>query len=64
MRRLLEALARNWRLKLAALGIALLLWSVVKAEEVVSVFVRGVPVSVSVRDPAWVSAGPPALRSC
>lgn len=60
MRRLLEALARNWRLKLAALGIALLLWSVVKAEETVSVFVRGVPVSVSVRDPAWENAGPPA----
>ncbi len=60
MRRLLETLARNWRLKLAALGIALLLWSVVKAEEIVSVYVRGVPVTVSVRDPAWENAGSPA----
>ncbi len=59
MRRVLEWLARNWRLKLAALGISLLLWSVVKAEEVVSVYVRGVPVSVSLRDPNWVMAGPP-----
>jgi len=59
VRRLLDWLARNWRLKLAALGIALLLWSVVKAEEVVSVVVRGVPVSVSLRDPAWQAVGPP-----
>ncbi len=60
MRRLLEWLARNWRLKLAALGIALLLWSVVKAEEIVSVYVRGVPVSVTLRDPGWMSAASPA----
>lgn len=53
MRRLWEWLALNWRLKLAALGVSLLLWSIVKAEEVVSVYIPDVPVRVSLRDPAW-----------
>jgi len=60
VRLFLERVARNWRLKLAALGIALLLWSVVKAEEIVSVYVRGVPVSVSLRQPGWEMLQPPA----
>ncbi len=63
MRHVLEWLARNWRLKLAALGVSLLLWSVVKAEEIVSVYVRNVPVEVSLRDPAWVSARAPVPAS-
>jgi len=63
VRRVLEWLARNWRLKLAALGISVLLWSIVKAEEVVSVYITGVPVRVDLRDPAWTLAATPARVS-
>jgi len=64
VRRVLEWLARNWKLKLAALGISVLLWSIVKAEEVVSVDIPDVPVHVNLRDPAWtVAATSPARVS-
>src|SRR5690606_40949121 len=47
-------------LKLAALGLALLLWSVVRAEAPVSVTIPDVPIEVALRDARWMSAAPPA----
>ncbi len=53
-------LARNWILKATALGLALLIWGVVKAEEPARVTVRDVPIEVVVGDAGWVLAAPPA----
>lgn len=55
-----ELLTRNWTLKLAALGLALLLWSVVRAEAPVSVTIPDVPIEVALRDTRWTPAAPPA----
>ncbi|HEX2203464.1 MAG TPA: hypothetical protein VHG91_09215 [Longimicrobium sp.] len=54
----LRALAQNWRLKLAALALAVLLWAVVSAEQVTT---QWIPVRVEpvVRDPAYVLTGGP-----
>lgn len=48
----------NWRLKLAALGLAVLIWAAVSAEQVTS---QWIPVRIDpvVRDPEFVLAGPP-----
>ncbi|HET9985131.1 MAG TPA: YbbR-like domain-containing protein [Longimicrobiales bacterium] len=59
MRRIGEWFIRDWSLKLAALGLAVLLWSLVKSDELTTVVVPAVPVRVSLRDPAWELAGPP-----
>lgn len=53
-------IATDWRLKLAALGIALLVWSAVKTEETATVSVPDVPVRVDVRDAAWALGGSPS----
>jgi len=58
--RISELFTRNWTLKLAALGLALLLWSVVKAEAPVRVTIPDVPVEVALRDARWTAAAPPA----
>ncbi len=55
-----ELFTRNWTLKLAALGLALLLWSVVKAEAPVRVTIPDVPIEVALRDARWTAAAPPA----
>jgi YbbR domain-containing protein len=54
-----ELLTRNWTLKLAALGLAVLLWSVVKAEAPVRVTIPDVPVEVALRDGRWTATAPP-----
>ncbi|MFO7259855.1 MAG: YbbR-like domain-containing protein [bacterium] len=59
-RRVTELITRNWTLKLTALGLALLLWSVVKAEAPVRVTIPDVPVEVALRDARWAPAAPPA----
>ncbi|HEU0301809.1 MAG TPA: hypothetical protein VFR37_20310 [Longimicrobium sp.] len=48
----------NWRLKLAALGLAVLIWAAVSAEQVTS---QWIPVRIDpvVRDPEYVLTGPP-----
>jgi hypothetical protein len=48
----------NWRLKLAALGLAVLIWAVVSSEQVTS---QWIPVRVDpvVRDPEYVLSGAP-----
>lgn len=60
MRRFWGWIARDWKLKLAALGIAVLVWSAVKAEETMTVTVNAVPVNVDLRDPGWELAGRPS----
>ncbi|MEJ2184889.1 MAG: YbbR-like domain-containing protein [Gemmatimonadota bacterium] len=58
MRRLLDAITHNWALKLAALLVALLLWSLVRAEEPFQ-RTEWAPVEVEVADPDWQLAEPP-----
>lgn len=56
--------ARNWRLKLSALGLTLFLWAVVRAQEPTSqddLFT--VPVRAQVGDLAWTLAGGPTPAS-
>ena len=60
MQRLLAALTRDWALKLTALVLAFLLWTVTKAESVQRVTIRDVPVRVVNRDASWVLTAPPA----
>ena len=52
-----QLLTYNWRLKLAALGLAVLIWAVVSSEQVTS---QWIPVRVDpvVRDPEYVLSGP------
>ena len=56
MRLSTSLLTYNWRLKLAALGLAVLIWAVVSAEQVTS---QWIPVRVDpvVRDPEYVLSG-------
>jgi hypothetical protein len=63
-RSLVRTLTYNWRLKLAALALAVLIWAVVSAEQVTS---QWIPVRVDpvVRDPEFVITSPaePAMVS-
>lgn len=52
-------LARNWRLKLAATALAVVLWAVVRADPSRSGDVFTVPVVAQVEDPAWTLAADP-----
>lgn len=54
----LDAITFNWRLKLAALGLAVLIWAAVSAEQVTS---QWIPVRIDpvVRDPEFVLGGAP-----
>lgn len=55
------AVRRNWRLKLAAFGLAVFLWVVIRAEPdgASTQTVTDVPVLVQVADLDWTTAGPP-----
>ena len=52
-------LVHNWRLKLSALGLAILLWALVQTEPREAQTVDGVPVVVDVADTAWTASGLP-----
>jgi YbbR domain-containing protein len=54
----LDLVTYNWRLKLAALGLAVLIWAAVSAEQVTS---QWIPVRIDpvVRDPEYVLTGAP-----
>ncbi|HYJ80622.1 MAG TPA: hypothetical protein VEW03_13500 [Longimicrobiaceae bacterium] len=58
MRLSLRGVTQNWRLKLAALALAVLLWAVVTAEQPTT---RWIPVRVEpvLRDPGYVAGGGP-----
>lgn len=60
MRVLPELLTRNWTLKLAALGIALLLWTAVRVEAPDRQPLPDVPVRVQLNDPAYALAANPS----
>jgi len=60
VRLLAEMLTRNWTLKLAALALAILLWTITKSEELTRVEISNIPVEVVVRDPGWILSAPPA----
>lgn len=53
-----RALVHNWRLKLAALGLSVLLWALVQTEPREAQSVDAVPVVVDVADTAWAASGP------
>lgn len=61
LRGLVAPFTQNWALKLSALGLAFLLWTVVKADNHVEI--EEVPVRVVNRDPEWthVATDPPAV---
>ena len=58
MRNLLRRATAHWKLKLAALALAILLWVVFTAEQVTTQWIP-VPVEAVVRDPDYVLAGRP-----
>ena len=58
----LRALVHNWRLKLAALGLSVLLWGLVQSEPREAQTVGSVPVVVEVTDTAWAASAPPQPR--
>lgn len=53
------SLIHNWRLKLSALGLSVLLWALVQSEPREAQTVGSVPVVVDVADTAWAASGPP-----
>jgi YbbR domain-containing protein len=53
----------NWALKLTALVLAFLLWTVVKAEEPERITIDNVPVTVDNRSGMWVLASEPAPQT-
>jgi YbbR domain-containing protein len=57
LRRLPGGFTENWALKLSALGLAFLLWTVVKADN--RMVIEDIPVRVVARDADWVLANEP-----
>jgi YbbR domain-containing protein len=57
VRRLLDRLTNDLLLKVTALGLAFLLWTLVKTDNQVPI--AGIPIRVVNQDPGWVLAGPP-----
>lgn len=53
MSTIVRFLTENWALKLAALGLAILLWLAITANEEQRADFRNIPVSVDLRDPDW-----------
>lgn len=51
--KVLRFLTENWALKLAAIGLAILLWLAVTANEPQRAAFRNIPVEVDLRDPDW-----------
>jgi hypothetical protein len=58
VRQLLRRATAHWKLKLAALALAILLWVVFSSEQVTTQWLP-VPVDAVVRDPGYVLAGKP-----
>jgi hypothetical protein len=58
VRQILRRATAHWKLKLAAVALALLLWVVFSAEQVTTQWLP-VPVEAVVRDPGWVLDGRP-----
>lgn len=58
--RIWRGLTHNLSLKLASLGLALLLWVAVRADAPARIAIGGVPVEVQVSAPGWTVVEPPA----
>jgi YbbR domain-containing protein len=56
----LRVLLHNWHLKLAALGLAILLWALVQTEPLSEETFAAVPVTAEVLDSSWTMARPPS----
>ncbi|MGE0158832.1 MAG: YbbR-like domain-containing protein [Gemmatimonadales bacterium] len=56
----LRVLLHNWHLKLAALGLAILLWALVQTEPLSQETFASVPIAVQVMDSTWTVARPPS----
>lgn len=54
-----QMLVHNWRLKLSALGLSVLLWALVQTEPTNRETFSQVPVRVQIADSAWTTSGPP-----
>lgn len=54
-----QALVHNWRLKLSALGLSVLLWALVQTEPTNQETFSSVPIRVQVADTGWTTSGPP-----
>ena len=57
--RLIRFFTENWALKLAAVGLAILLWLAVRADAPKQAVFRNIPVEVDLRDPDWRLEGEP-----
>lgn len=57
--RVIRFFTENWGLKLAAVGLALLMWMGVRGSEPERATFPGIPVEVDLQDPDWRLAGPP-----
>ncbi len=60
MASLTQALVRNWRLKLSALGLSVFLWALVQTEPTNQEALPSVPVRVQIADTAWTTSGSPS----
>ena len=58
-----RVLVHNWRLKLTALGLSVLLWALVQTEPRSAETVPEVPLMVEVTDTAWTPTAPPVPAS-
>lgn len=54
-----RVLVHNWRLKLSALGLSVLLWALVQTEPSNQETFSSVPVRVQIADTGWTTSGPP-----
>lgn len=54
-----QVLVHNWRLKLSALALSVLLWALVQTEPTNQETFSSVPVRVQIADTGWTTSGPP-----
>jgi len=54
-----QALVRNWRLKLSALGLAVFLWALVQSEPTNPETLSSVPIRIQIADTGWTTSGAP-----
>jgi hypothetical protein len=54
-----QALARNWRLKLSALGLSVFMWALVQTEPTNRETFSSVPVLIQIADTGWTTSGAP-----
>ncbi len=58
-----QVLVTNWRLKLSALALSVLLWALVQTEPTNRETFSQVPVRIQIADTGWTTSGPPSPSS-